>query len=422
MDVAEWHKMAHGMSCDASSDRKLHKMSSDRKCPPCFTIATQGMPEPRDVQSVLDDAERAATAGDYITAEALLCDAAALQEASLGPFHPDLANTLNNLGVVYETLDRPSDAERCYRRAHAIAITSLEPDHPFVATSEKNLRDYCSARGIAFDPPTPLPAVEPTPAPLQTVAPPPAPLPTVAPIPATVEATPQQQPVQRPVETFVPPPPPIPVPSASRRPGMAIAGVLGVVVLIAAGLWIANRNGESPGTVESVQNAAPSQTAEPSQSTAPPAQAESTAPVRESPVATPTRVPPPTPTSSTSERPSESTGIARGTALSGQLTVDAATLCRNFSTRDWRCSPARSPIDSGQVFFYTRIKSSTPMTVEHRWYRDEHLHRVAALRIQANEQRGFRSYSGTAVKQGNWRVELRTRDGSVLAEQKFVVR
>ena len=32
----------------------------------------------------------------------LLRQAARLQEASLGPRHPDLANTLNNLGIVCE--------------------------------------------------------------------------------------------------------------------------------------------------------------------------------------------------------------------------------------------------------------------------------------------------------------------------------
>ena len=92
-------------------------------------------------------AEQAAAAGDYASAERLLREAADLQEASLGPLHPDLANTLNNLGVVCEITDKPDDAERCFRRAYEIAIAVLEPDHPFVATSRKNLEDFCAARG-----------------------------------------------------------------------------------------------------------------------------------------------------------------------------------------------------------------------------------------------------------------------------------
>jgi Tetratricopeptide repeat len=119
------------------------------------------MPETREPRSVVDAAERAAAAGDYASAEHLLREAALLQEASLGPLHPDLANTLNNLGVVCEIMDKPSDAERCFRRACAIATAALEPNHPFVATSRKNLEDFCAARGKAPDRP---PYEEPRPA------------------------------------------------------------------------------------------------------------------------------------------------------------------------------------------------------------------------------------------------------------------
>ena len=37
----------------------------------------------------------------------------------------------------------------------AIATAVLEPDHPFVATSRKNLEDFCAARGRAVDSPGP---------------------------------------------------------------------------------------------------------------------------------------------------------------------------------------------------------------------------------------------------------------------------
>ena len=58
------------------------------------------MSDTREFHSVVHAAEQAAAAGDYKSAEELLHAAALLQEASLGPLHPDLANTLNNLGVV----------------------------------------------------------------------------------------------------------------------------------------------------------------------------------------------------------------------------------------------------------------------------------------------------------------------------------
>ena len=114
------------------------------------------MPEPREARSIIENAEQAAAAGNYASAEDLLREAAALQEQTLGPHHPDLANTLNNLGVVCEMTDNPIDAEHYFRRAYTIATATLAPDHPFVATSSKNLHDFCAARGRPAElPPSP---------------------------------------------------------------------------------------------------------------------------------------------------------------------------------------------------------------------------------------------------------------------------
>ena len=117
------------------------------------------MPEPREPRSIIENAEQAAAAGNYASAEDLLREAAALQEQTLGPHHPDLANTLNNLGVVCEMRDNPIDAEHYFRRAHAIATATLAPDDPFVATSTKNLHDFCAARGRPTELPPSSPAV-----------------------------------------------------------------------------------------------------------------------------------------------------------------------------------------------------------------------------------------------------------------------
>src|SRR5262249_36374858 len=94
---------------------------------------------------------QAAAAGNYSSAEELLREAAALQEQTLGPDHPDLAHTLNNLGVVCEITDNPIDAEHYFRRACTIATATLAPDHPFDVTSSKNLHDFCAARGRSVE-------------------------------------------------------------------------------------------------------------------------------------------------------------------------------------------------------------------------------------------------------------------------------
>lgn len=110
------------------------------------------MPDARTIDAVLSAAERAATAGDFSAAEPLLRRAIALQEAAPGP---GLVNGLNNLGVVYERLERYGEAERAYRRAYEVARRVLPERHSFTETVEDNLRQFCSARGLAF-PPSPI--------------------------------------------------------------------------------------------------------------------------------------------------------------------------------------------------------------------------------------------------------------------------
>ena len=110
------------------------------------------MPDAQELQSVVEAAEQAAAAGDYASAERLLREVASLQEASLGALHPDLANTLNNLGVVCEITGKDADAEQFFRRSSSIAAAALPPDHPFVATSRKNLEDFCDRARQACGP------------------------------------------------------------------------------------------------------------------------------------------------------------------------------------------------------------------------------------------------------------------------------
>ena len=107
------------------------------------------MPEPH-ARQLLEMAERFAVEGDLSSADQLLRDAARIQEAELGPLHPDLANTLNNLAIVAEKTGRTSDAETFYRRAAAILSESLPADYPMVVESRKNLEDFCREHGLSI--------------------------------------------------------------------------------------------------------------------------------------------------------------------------------------------------------------------------------------------------------------------------------
>ena len=62
-------------------------------------------------------------------------------EGRLGPDHFDLVYGINNLGLIYISLHRHSEAEPLLKRALAIRERALGPDHPDVAASLDNLAE-----------------------------------------------------------------------------------------------------------------------------------------------------------------------------------------------------------------------------------------------------------------------------------------
>jgi hypothetical protein len=319
------------------------------------------MSEPREIQSVVDAAEQAAAAGDYASAEQHLRKAAALQEASLGPVHPDLANTLNNLGIVCEITEKHADAERYFRRAWEIAKAALEPDHPFVATSRKNLEDFCKARGKPVDPPVAPPASRPD----RKVA-----VTSSGHVPHERASSGQPRPG-----------------AGGGWPRPLVIGVM-IAVLIAA--FVATPLFRSTGVVE---------------------------PPTKGPGA---QSPPSTPTPAAAAKQS----VAVASAPS-PIVVAARLCKDLSAHGDWECVPPNRPVGPGALFFYTRLKSPADTTVLHRWFRGDRLHQAVELRVRANTTGGYRTYSRNTVNdQGpsQWRVELRTIDGILLHEERFQVR
>jgi Protein of unknown function (DUF2914)/Tetratricopeptide repeat len=341
------------------------------------------MPEARELRSVIEAAEQAVSVGDYVAAELNLREAAALQETQFGPFHPDLANTLNNLAVVYERADSPAEAELCYRRAYAIATTALDPSHPFVATSRKNLEDFCKARGRPFD---------------RSAAQP--------------ERVPPRKPVRR-----------------SPRPiFVGAVGALGFAMLIVAAFWFRSS--------DPAHSSLTSQTQTSAQHQAPMPGAVPVMPEREPREVTTER-------DTTLPRDNHGSTANRGKSVAAEsgrsvaresranatsapviVTIAEAQLCRRLSARDWGCDQVTSPVRPGLLFFYTRVTTSNTTTIEHRWYRDDRLSQSVELRVQPSPGSGYRTYSRRTVSAenaGNWRVEVRTKEGSLLQEERFVV-
>jgi hypothetical protein len=377
------------------------------------------MPERPDFRSLSDAAEQAAVAGDLASAERLLREAALLQEAALGPHHPDLASTLNNLGIVCERLDMPADAELCYRRACAIAAAALEPDDPLAATSRANLRDFCEARGI----PVELP-VSPT------VAAAAAQSPTRAGERSTRPETPAHAGVSRP---------------AARLSPVIILAIVAVglaltIALVTRG-WVT-----SSGTAGLTPEPA-SSTASPNPAPVPPSADERAARSRaatsrqagtgaRAPAAGAAKddpgpraaTPAPAPARAPARPPVE--GRAAASVPAPALVVAEARLCERLAISepggaggDWTCEPAGTPVRQGPLFFYTRVRSDRDTTLQHRWYLGDRLRQAVALRIRASSSLGFRTYSRITVPAapGDWKVELRAADGALLHEAHFAV-
>ncbi len=80
-------------------------------------------------------------------AEPLALRSLAIDEKALGPDHPDVAISLNNLALLYETQGKYAEAEPLYKRALAIREKALGPDHPDVAISLSTLAQIYQAQG-----------------------------------------------------------------------------------------------------------------------------------------------------------------------------------------------------------------------------------------------------------------------------------
>jgi hypothetical protein len=351
---------------------------ADKRCigaSRCFTQDGEFMTETREIPTLIESAEQAAASGDYASAERLLNEAALLQEASLGPVHPNLANTLNNLGVVCDRADRVDEAEYCYRKAYAITQAALEPDHPFVATSRKNLEDFCAARGRPVElPPAPQPEH----------------------IAHGSKSSIEESPVEQPAAS-----------SSHGWLGVSVVATVGVLALA----WVI--------TMRTQFDAGE------------PAPKEPTRPVAQVPA---TQTPVETPRLATQvahPKRVEATAGASSTVSSVAPSVANAQLCKgpSFSAvsgaaGDWRCDPAGESVSAGPLVFYTRLKSSNDTTIQHRWYHGDRLQQQVELQIRANPVMGYRTYSRHSIKDrspGDWKVELRAKDGTLLHEERFVV-
>jgi hypothetical protein len=329
-----------------------------------------------EIQPILTSAQRAASSGDYVLAESLLREVARLQTENLGPKHPDLASTFNNLGVICERTNKLEDAGRFYREALSIASASLHADDPLVVTSRTNLNEFHRGLGLVDNE-------------------------------AMIAASPE-------------------VPRQAIVAGIAI----GLAMLASLAIWLTNKPAEQPRAEdkrivdkrlsELGDPLGPTALSLPSQDDAP-----ARTPPREASAAKPTSQVPASPM--IAERPSPTRPPAV-ISVSAPEHVNAqvleASLCQSLSTSEgrWDCTPTSSLAAGDLLYFYTRIASPTGIRIHHRWYRNGTLRQDVALAVAANPSNGYRTYSQRRLEPGDWRIAVVGADGEVLREERVEVR
>ena len=401
------------------------------------------MAELDEVAQIISEAEQATAVGDYVAAERALRRALKLQEARLGLVHSDVANTLNDLGVVCDILGRPDEAEYLYRRALGIARKTLSADHPYIATSLQNLSNLYRAQGKpeklakvveGRSHRSGLPGIDladgsgAETAASEEVAHPEAPA-----VPSPI-AHPQSggSPLSR----------PHPLSGRFAQPAILFAGT-GVVLLSTLWLLFGGSVGsdapEEEGAGVGASLRSPSGEREavgPDRAGGSVSTAASLVPDADD-IATATdsdgaHLTTPSPEDRLAPT-TEPSGTRSPTAVETPSVVVDADVCTRLVTRsadgallaEWPCQPVVDRAAPGQLFFYTRIRSETSTTVEHRWFRNGVLEQAIDLSVGANSGPGYRTYSVRTVspqENGAWRVELRSMDEEVLYTEEFVVR
>ena len=84
--------------------------------------------------------------GDYEKALPLYQRALEIREKVLGPQHPSVATTLNNLALLYESMGDYEKALPLYQRALEIRENVLGPQHPNTAIIRNNFMQFINNR------------------------------------------------------------------------------------------------------------------------------------------------------------------------------------------------------------------------------------------------------------------------------------
>ncbi len=112
--------------------------------------------------------------------------------------------------------------------------------------------------------------------------------------------------------------------------------------------------------------------------------------------------------------------LAPSAYAEGDLVVQDLILSRGIYQRE-PADIAKSfePSDE-RAYAFARISNEGPLTsVSFVWHYGSNVHAIVDLNIGTSQ--GWRTWSSAKLKSGDWRVELVTEEGEVLAERAFTV-
>lgn len=92
-----------------------------------------------EAKSLNQEVVRLVKEGKYEEAIPAAKKALMIRQNTLGPEHPDVSQSLNNLATIYNSLGDYSKAEPLFLKAHIIGEKALGPDHPRVGIIRQNL-------------------------------------------------------------------------------------------------------------------------------------------------------------------------------------------------------------------------------------------------------------------------------------------
>jgi tetratricopeptide (TPR) repeat protein len=104
-----------------------------------FGTGVSGCKQDTDWKTLDAEARSLCKQGHYDRAIEVAKKALEIAEKALGPDHPDVATSLNNLAALYQTQGQYAQVEPLYKRSLAIREKALGPNHPLVAQSLENL-------------------------------------------------------------------------------------------------------------------------------------------------------------------------------------------------------------------------------------------------------------------------------------------